>query len=225
MDDLVKRLREQGVVIARMLNKGMLSHNPIKVEDTDEWKAAAEIDRLQSALDEVVQQHVNLLCRIHRDGGHYIEAHGIEKAYEDADLIVATLNCDSDEHAEAVQRAREGAIEECAKYHDERADKFAKRLARQAGRRDIPAFEGSLGSVGFGFSGTEVERHREALQDEVSSHQLSAKAIRALHLPAPQPATFNPDADLDHPQAGGPTEGDRQRFAPKQPATGEGEGE
>ena len=33
----------------------------------------------------------NLLARIHRDGGHYTEAHGLEKAVADADVIVARL--------------------------------------------------------------------------------------------------------------------------------------
>ena len=31
----------------------------------------------------------NLLARIHGDGGHYIEQHGLEKAVEDAELLVA----------------------------------------------------------------------------------------------------------------------------------------
>lgn len=31
----------------------------------------------------------NLLARIHRDGGHYTEEHGVEKACRDADLRVA----------------------------------------------------------------------------------------------------------------------------------------
>lgn len=33
----------------------------------------------------------HLLARIHRDGGHYLAAHGLEKAYEDADRIVADI--------------------------------------------------------------------------------------------------------------------------------------
>ena len=32
-----------------------------------------------------------LLARIHRDGGHYEQEHGREKATEDADNIVATM--------------------------------------------------------------------------------------------------------------------------------------
>lgn len=34
---------------------------------------------------------MNLLARIHRDGGHYVEEHGVAKAVADADLVVAKL--------------------------------------------------------------------------------------------------------------------------------------
>jgi hypothetical protein len=42
------------------------------------------------------QTLLNLLCRIHRDGGHYIAEHGIRKAIDDADLRVAKLNAIND---------------------------------------------------------------------------------------------------------------------------------
>jgi len=35
------------------------------------------------------RQRDNLLARIHRDGGHYTEKHGVEKSCQDADLRVA----------------------------------------------------------------------------------------------------------------------------------------
>lgn len=47
---------------------------------------------------QIVEDHnssvrlLNLLARIHRDGGHYIAQHGLEKACIDADIIVANLN-------------------------------------------------------------------------------------------------------------------------------------
>lgn len=47
--------------------------------------------------NESYQKLINLLCRIHRDGGHYITEHGIEKAFKDADIIVAQLNAKHDE--------------------------------------------------------------------------------------------------------------------------------
>lgn len=38
---------------------------------------------------EILRDHLrNLLARIHRDGGHYVTAHGIDKATLDADLLV-----------------------------------------------------------------------------------------------------------------------------------------
>ena len=45
-------------------------------------QANKKIESLQTQLD-------NLLCRIHRDGGHYISEHRAEKAFNDADTKVA----------------------------------------------------------------------------------------------------------------------------------------
>jgi hypothetical protein len=42
------------------------------------------------------QELANILCRIHRDGGHYIAEHGWRKAINDADLKVAHLNAASE---------------------------------------------------------------------------------------------------------------------------------
>ena len=39
---------------------------------------------------------LNLLARIHRDGGHYTIKHGLEKSVKDADEIVAKLLSDAD---------------------------------------------------------------------------------------------------------------------------------
>lgn len=97
----------------------------------------------------------------------------------------------AEERAEAAEAklasARAEALEEAATYHDAEATKYQKRLDRQAGRRDIPAMEASIGGRVIGFGGTEVSRYREALQDEISSHQISAKRIRAL-IPESNPA-------------------------------------
>ena len=37
------------------------------------------------------QALLNLLCRIYRDGGQYIQQHGVQKAAEDAEEIVLQL--------------------------------------------------------------------------------------------------------------------------------------
>jgi hypothetical protein len=39
----------------------------------------------------------NLLARIHGDGGHYVEQHGLEKALEDADTLVAAWRAAPDD--------------------------------------------------------------------------------------------------------------------------------
>lgn len=72
------------------------AHDRMKwaAEVADNEKAARmdaekERDTLRASL-------INLLCRIHRDGGHYLHAHGLEKACADADTIVAQLNADRD---------------------------------------------------------------------------------------------------------------------------------
>ena len=44
---------------------------------------------MRKLLREAERQRNDLLARIHRDGGHYVEEHGVEKACLDADLKVA----------------------------------------------------------------------------------------------------------------------------------------
>lgn len=40
---------------------------------------------------------MNLLARIHRDGGHYTESNGVDKSARDADKIIAALFAERDE--------------------------------------------------------------------------------------------------------------------------------
>jgi len=55
--------------------------------------AAEPAQSVAQANNEYLRAHlVNLLARIHRDGGHYLEEHGLEKAVADADQKVAVLN-------------------------------------------------------------------------------------------------------------------------------------
>jgi len=62
-------------------------------------------EALQAAIEQALtpgepvawqQELANILCRVHRDGGHYIVEHGWRKAIDDADLKVAHLNAASD---------------------------------------------------------------------------------------------------------------------------------
>lgn len=46
--------------------------------------------RMRAVITGSPERHLlNLLARIHRDGGHYTEEHGLEKSVADADLKVA----------------------------------------------------------------------------------------------------------------------------------------
>jgi len=64
--------------------------------DTLEWMYFKMTDpswkqwRKDNGLEEVPYYHhlMNLLAVIHRDGGHYVEEHGLEKAVEDAINVV-----------------------------------------------------------------------------------------------------------------------------------------
>jgi hypothetical protein len=65
--------------------------------------AAIEAERKERI--EVERQRDNLLCRIHRDGGHYIHDHGIRQALCDADEKVAILNAESDTWSQRLKDA------------------------------------------------------------------------------------------------------------------------
>ena len=78
----------------------------------------------------------NLLARIHGDGGHYIEQHGLAKACEDAEMLVATWKSVIPIKDDAIKRQaqqigflhahRDGWIEAPAQvyrlYHDLKGD-------------------------------------------------------------------------------------------------------
>jgi hypothetical protein len=48
------------------------------------------IAQLRERLDAVERERNNLLARIHRDGGQYVQHHGVKKALADAHSVVAT---------------------------------------------------------------------------------------------------------------------------------------
>lgn len=56
-----------------------------------------DAERFRTERNTMRDRLLNLLARIHRDGGHYVTEHGVEKACEDADEIVARLNVEGDE--------------------------------------------------------------------------------------------------------------------------------
>lgn len=66
-------------------------------------------DRLEAEVSPLTHHLKNLLARIHRDGGHYTEKHGIAKASEDAEQIVVAMRAERDEAA-ATERERCASI-------------------------------------------------------------------------------------------------------------------
>ena len=51
---------------------------------------------LLDRIEELERDLLNLVCRIHRDGGHYIAKYGEAKAIADADIVAAQNNADLD---------------------------------------------------------------------------------------------------------------------------------
>lgn len=54
------------------------------------WLGRAQNNQSPRMLD-ALRMLGNLLARIHRDGGHYVFQHGLEKAVEDAEKVIADL--------------------------------------------------------------------------------------------------------------------------------------
>jgi hypothetical protein len=70
------------------------------------------IDEAADRIEELERDLFNLVCRIHRDGGHYIAKYGEAKAIADADTVVAQNNADLDALQADNARLRE-ALEYC----------------------------------------------------------------------------------------------------------------
>lgn len=64
----------------------------------------AHLKELNEELADMREKLCNLLARAHRDGGHYIEQHGLEKAAEDADLRIAEAFAKRDQMKAEVER-------------------------------------------------------------------------------------------------------------------------
>lgn len=55
-------------------------------------KCAEDCTEAADRIEELERDLFNLVCRIHRDGGHYIAKHGEAKAIADADTVAAQNN-------------------------------------------------------------------------------------------------------------------------------------
>jgi hypothetical protein len=64
-----------------------------------------DAERFRTERNTMRDRLLNLLARIHRDGGHYTTEHGVEKACEDADGIVAELLGGHEAYGAAAQTA------------------------------------------------------------------------------------------------------------------------
>lgn len=54
------------------------------------------IEEAADLIEELERDLLNLVCRIHRDGGHYIAKYGEAKAIADTDTVAAQNNADLD---------------------------------------------------------------------------------------------------------------------------------
>lgn len=106
---LVERLEDQAAAYRyadRPLFASWLTEAATALEAQAARAEAAEsrAEAMERALCDADARLGNLLARVHRDGGHYQDQHGTEKACADADLIVSDLLAAQD-RAEAMERA------------------------------------------------------------------------------------------------------------------------
>jgi len=96
-------------------------------EPTPLQAARIRIEELERAL-------LNLVCRIHRDGGHYIAKYGEAKAIADADTVVAQNNADLDALQADNARLREVLVKHVAPYlgHKEVYDEVLASIPAQS---------------------------------------------------------------------------------------------
>ena len=75
------------------MSKELIERLRADAESTDDIGLCADAaDRIE----ELERDLLNLVCRIHRDGGHYIAKHGEAKAIADADIVATQNNADLD---------------------------------------------------------------------------------------------------------------------------------
>ncbi|HNC91781.1 MAG TPA: hypothetical protein PL000_22885 [Anaerolineales bacterium] len=101
LDELIESAKLLGRTEARKENGCYTPHDSrfrtSLHESISKHRSAIEAAVLQAQPTD--QRLLNLLCRIHRDGGHYIAKHGLDKAVEDADIRVAEQNAALDAQA------------------------------------------------------------------------------------------------------------------------------
>ena len=84
-------------MLSECIYKVLMASGVVTSSDACDLSGAIEAAVLEAQSTD--QRLLNLLCRIHRDGGHYIAEHGLDKAVEDADIRVAEQNAALDAQA------------------------------------------------------------------------------------------------------------------------------
>lgn len=75
------------------MSKELIERLRADAESTDDIGLCADA---AERIEELERDLLNLVCRIHRDGGHYIAKYGEAKAIADADTVAAQNNADLD---------------------------------------------------------------------------------------------------------------------------------
>lgn len=77
----------------------------------------------------------HLLARIHGDGGHYVDEHGIKKAFDDADSLIAEWRCNkrTPRPVPADLREIENLFDKAAGADEETHIRFARLLEKHHG--------------------------------------------------------------------------------------------
>ena len=78
--------------MAKQVRIGIVLDNfsPHVSHDIAAWAEAHNIEITRQWSVQLTKTH-NLLARIHRDGGHYTQEHGLEKSMDDAETRVVEL--------------------------------------------------------------------------------------------------------------------------------------
>jgi len=93
-------------------------------------------------IEELERDLLNLVCRIHRDGGHYIAKYGEAKAIADADTVAAQNNADLDalqaDNAELVAALEKQVAHDKAVSYERCPDcDYGQKCSRESGCQGI----------------------------------------------------------------------------------------
>lgn len=160
--DLCRRARQDALAMAE---------NPDDAEkyvvDVAEFSIAEKLKHALTVANHratTAEAHLgNLLARIHRDGGHYQEKHGTEKAVADADAAVVALLT-----AEAGKAAAEARVAGLEAAYAKQADDWG---------HQVVSLDGEMAKVEARAEAAEAEaaRLREALYVLIKRYESQAK--------------------------------------------------